>query len=365
MRLAFPADACCTRPVLPAVAGRTAVPYDDVVNIDQLVQRLSGFALFAQANQVELVEFARRLTTRRVGPGEVLMRQGEVDPWFLVVIEGSVSITRQGKTRQHDLGRCVPGSVLGELSMLTGNAHAATVTTVEEVVVAVGDGEAFDTMLHVTGVEDGLSAVTSKRLAESAAPVAVTTRHGLELLFRPLLRSDRDQYLAELDALAPESRRMRFFSAGRPSQRTIDYLININYLDHFAWGVTLADSGRGVATARYVRLADRSTAEVAFLVIDEYQGQGIGTLLLGALAAAAGNAGIETFTAEVLSENRGMRTVFDRAGAVWSRAGSGIVAASFPVSRAAQLLPETLRTELRRSSRGIVTGAGIAKHAHH
>ena len=333
------------------------------VDADQLVARLQDFELFAQADADALVGLAGRLAVQRVAAGQVLIRQGEVDPWFMIVVEGSVAIVRQGKNRQQDLGRCAPGSVLGELSMLTGNVHAATVTTIDEVVVAVGDADAFDAMLHLDGVEGGLSGVTSKRLAEVAAPVPVCTRDGLELLFRPLLRTDRDQYLAELDALAPESRRMRFFSAGRPSQRTIDYLVNINYLDHFAWGVTLADGGRGVATARYVRLADRAAAEVAFLVIDDYQGRGIGTLLLGALAAAASNAGIERFTAEVLSENRGMRNVFDRAGAVWSRAGSGIVAAEFPVANAAALLPDALASELRRSSRGIVTGAGIAKHA--
>lgn len=333
------------------------------VDAEPLVARLHSFPLFADADPADLACFADTLTIRRFHPGEVMMSQGAVDPWYMVIIDGDVAITRQGRINRHDLGRCAPGSVLGELSMLTGNVHAATVTAVDECEVAVGDAASFDLLLQLAGVEAGLSEVTSKRLAEIARPVEVTTRDGLKLHFRPLLRSDRTTYLAELDALAPESRRLRFFSAGRPSQRTIDYLVNINYLDHFAWGVALADGSRGVATARYVRERDRAAAEVAFLVIDEYQGRGIGTLLLGALAAAAGNAGIARFTAEVLSENRGMRAVFNKAGATWTRAGGGIVAAEFSVEAAAALLDDDLRGEFRRVSRGIVTGAGIAKHA--
>ena len=333
------------------------------MDADTLVARLHDYPLFAGADPGQLAPLASALQTRHYAGGEVLMRQGEVDPWFMVVVDGAVAITRQGRINLHDLGQCAPGSVIGELSMLTGNAHAATVTTAGECTVAVGDAAAFELLLRVPGVEAGLSEVTSKRLAEIARPVEVCLRDGTLLHFRPLLRSDRDTYLAELDALAPESRRLRFFSAGRPSQRTIDYLVNINYLDHFAWGVALADGSRGVATARYVRQRDRTAAEVAFLVIDEFHGRGIGTFLLGALAAAAGNAGISRFTAEVLSENRGMRAVFDKAGANWSRAGSGIVAAEFAVEAAAALLDDDLRGEFRRVSRGIVTGAGIAKHA--
>lgn len=328
-----------------------------------LAKRLASFELFAGAAPAELESFAAAVSVRVADAGEVLLVQGEADGWFLLVIDGEVAISRQGRVRRQSLGTCAPGAVIGELSMLTGNTHAATATAVGETTLAIGDADAFDALLAIGGVAEALTGVTSTRLAQIARPVDVTTRDGLALQFRPLLRSDRAALVAELDGLAPESRRLRFFSVGRPSQRMIDYLVNINYVDHFAWGVTLADGGRGIATARYVREETRDTAEVAFAVIDEFQGRGIGTLLLGALAAAAGNAGIATFRASVLSENVGMRTVFDRAGATWTRSGPGVIDASFPVADAALLVPDDLRAKFRRTSRGIVTGAGIAKHA--
>jgi GNAT superfamily N-acetyltransferase len=53
--------------------------------------------------------------------------------------------------------------------------------------------------------------------------------------------------------------------------------------------------------ARLVR--DGATAEIAVTVADDYQGRGIGTTLLGALAADARAAGITRFVATVCSDN--------------------------------------------------------------
>ena len=55
-------------------------------------------------------------------------------------------------------------------------------------------------------------------------------------------------------------------------------------------------------------------AEVAFVVGDEHQGRGIGTVLLEHLAAAARERGITRFVAETLADNRRMLGVFRDAG---------------------------------------------------
>ena len=55
-------------------------------------------------------------------------------------------------------------------------------------------------------------------------------------------------------------------------------------------------------------------AEVAFAVIDAYQGQGIGSMLLRHLAAMAQAAGVKELIAEVLPENAPMLKVFERSG---------------------------------------------------
>src|SRR4029453_4779013 len=80
----------------------------------------------------------------------------------------------------------------------------------------------------------------------------------------------------------------------------------------------LAGGGGGgrppiVGGARYIVVRPAS-AEMAFAVVDQYQAQGIGALLLRHLAAIARDAGIEELTAEVLADNASMLRVFEKSG---------------------------------------------------
>ena len=56
------------------------------------------------------------------------------------------------------------------------------------------------------------------------------------------------------------------------------------------------------------------TAEVAFVVRDDYQHRGIGTELLSYLTYLAKRHGLLGFTAEVLVENRPMLNLFEKMG---------------------------------------------------
>jgi GNAT superfamily N-acetyltransferase len=53
---------------------------------------------------------------------------------------------------------------------------------------------------------------------------------------------------------------------------------------------------------------------VAFVVADEWQGQGIGKFLLETLSRIAKRNGIHGFTAEVLADNKAMQAVFNHSG---------------------------------------------------
>ena len=57
-----------------------------------------------------------------------------------------------------------------------------------------------------------------------------------------------------------------------------------------------------------------SRAEIALEVGDSMQGQGLGTILIDHLAAAATEAGITVFEAEVMITNHRMRKVFRDTG---------------------------------------------------
>ena len=55
-------------------------------------------------------------------------------------------------------------------------------------------------------------------------------------------------------------------------------------------------------------------AEIAFVVVDAYQGKGIGAALMNHLAKLARDAGLKELIAEVLPENAGMLKVFNKFG---------------------------------------------------
>jgi ribosomal protein S18 acetylase RimI-like enzyme len=77
----------------------------------------------------------------------------------------------------------------------------------------------------------------------------------------------------------------------------------------------IEDDGRTVIVGggRYIFLQP-GQAEVAFAVVDKYQGQGVGLALMRHLAAIARAAGLRELTAEVLPDNTPMVKVFESSG---------------------------------------------------
>ena len=87
------------------------------------------------------------------------------------------------------------------------------------------------------------------------------------------------------------------------------------HVDHRARVALTAElGGRLVGIARYDRERSTDTAEVGFVISDQQQGRGIGTVLLEHLAAAAQERGISRFVAETMADNRPMLGVFRAAG---------------------------------------------------
>jgi GNAT superfamily N-acetyltransferase len=143
-----------------------------------------------------------------------------------------------------------------------------------------------------------------------ARTARVSLGDGGTIEVRPIVPGDKDDMLAGFDLLSPESRYLRFFATKeRLTERELRYLTEVDYHDHFAWVAhDVGDPGhQGVGVARYVRLpGDPTTAEPAAVVIDGYQGRGIGAILVRLLAESAVANGIRSFRAYVLSDNVGI-----------------------------------------------------------
>jgi acetyl coenzyme A synthetase (ADP forming)-like protein len=165
--------------------------------------------------------------------------------------------------------------------------------------------------------------------------VDVALRDGSTLHVRPVTVADRPAIEAFLHALSPESIGFRFFG-----QIDLDWVANwstdVDYADRYALVATTGGEERIVAHAAYIRTGgDR--AEVAFTVADAWQGQGIATIMLAHLAAAAEEHGIAVFVAEVLPNNHRMIGVFRDSGfAVALRPREGVITVELPTSRSEQ-----------------------------
>lgn len=151
---------------------------------------------------------------------------------------------------------------------------------------------------------------------------------GGRVLVRPLLYSDRNELAEGFEKLSDASRRSRFFNAPeRLSGKLLEYLTNLDYQNRFAWAArALDDPGTpGIGVARYIRDDhDPTVAEAAVTVIDEYQGRGVGSLLLRLLTEEAYRRGIRTFVGNVLWENDRLLDALRASGARISADEPGI-----------------------------------------
>jgi len=141
-------------------------------------------------------------------------------------------------------------------------------------------------------------------------------RDGRRIEIRALRPADRTDVVAAVDRMSVKSLYRRFFGLKRHfSEREINFFVNVDFANHVALVAVVRESGRPaiVGGGRYV-VVRPGTAEVAFTVVDKYQGQGIGTVLMRHLAALARNAGLKELIAEVLSENTPMLKVFAKSG---------------------------------------------------
>ena len=133
---------------------------------------------------------------------------------------------------------------------------------------------------------------------------------GERVLIRPIEPGDKERLVTGLRQLSEESIRKRFLAAKpRFSRSELRYLTEIDGVNHIALVAVLErDPDQLVAVARCVRLPDRhDTAEMAIVVGDPWQAQGLGRELAQRLADAARAVGIRRFAATMLGDNEPAR----------------------------------------------------------
>ncbi|MEM8705022.1 MAG: GNAT family N-acetyltransferase [Actinomycetota bacterium] len=158
------------------------------------------------------------------------------------------------------------------------------------------------------------------------AGMIVALRDDLRARIRPGRTGDGEAMRLAFERMSEESRYFRFFSpTPRMSPQTEAALTDVDDARQYAWGVFDADlpsevgdeSGLAIAAARlFVDPAEPDIAEATLAVVDDYQGRGVGGLLMELLISTAGILEIGTVRFDVLVDNRAMRGVLKKLGAV-------------------------------------------------
>jgi acetyltransferase len=132
---------------------------------------------------------------------------------------------------------------------------------------------------------------------------------GVELVMRPIRPEDADLELAFVEALSPQSRRMRFQSGLRTlTPAMLARFTQIDYDREMALVAMENDEGRmrEVGVARYIRLPDGESCEYAIAVADAWQGRGLGYALMLRLIEVARERGVHRMLGWVLTRNSSM-----------------------------------------------------------
>ncbi|MEP6942722.1 MAG: GNAT family N-acetyltransferase [Betaproteobacteria bacterium] len=143
-----------------------------------------------------------------------------------------------------------------------------------------------------------------------------TAKSGVPVTIRALRDDDREKVAAAVRGLDRESIYLRLFSyRSELTEAALDRIMRFDPAAEIVLLGTVRSHGdeRVIGSARYV-VTSTGVAEVAFVVEEDYHGQGIASRLLRHLARVARRQGVHTFEADVLTGNKGMQFVLARAG---------------------------------------------------
>lgn len=158
----------------------------------------------------------------------------------------------------------------------------------------------------------------------------VLLRDGRTAHIRPIGPDDAQLLVDFYARVSDESKYYRFFTPmPRLSERDVLRFTNVDHDRRVAFVLTVGENM--IAVGRYDAIDNRD-AEVAFLVEDDHQGRGIAQILLEHLAQAGRERGIQSFTAEVLPDNKRMIQTFRDAGyKITSGFEDGVVTLEFDI----------------------------------
>ncbi|WP_116951511.1 bifunctional acetate--CoA ligase family protein/GNAT family N-acetyltransferase [Jiangella endophytica] len=180
----------------------------------------------------------------------------------------------------------------------------------------------------------------------------VVLSDGATAHLRPITPADAERLVEFYARVSDRSKYYRFFAPyPKLTSRDVERFTNVDHRDRVALILLIGDAM--IAVGRYERLS-ATDAEVSFLVEDEHQGRGVGSVLLEHLAQAARERGVRRFVADILPANHKMITVFADAGyTVDNSYEDGVVHVEFEIAPTGSSLEVMAAREHRAEARSI------------
>ena len=104
-------------------------------------ERLRGVPILANLGDAELERMAELGRERRLGPGDLLFREGDRATAFHILLEGALETTRDVAGEQVLLLNHKPGGYLGAMALLTDTPYRGSTTATSDALVFELDGD--------------------------------------------------------------------------------------------------------------------------------------------------------------------------------------------------------------------------------
>jgi acyl-CoA hydrolase/RimJ/RimL family protein N-acetyltransferase len=212
----------------------------------------------------------------------------------------------------------------------TAYLHGRSLSERAVALIEVAHPELREALLAAASAQ-GLIGAADKLRSRAAYPVeeaqTVAIRDGRKLLVRPTRASDAAPMQRLFFQLRDDDVRTRFFRRLRSlTDEMALHLCSVGYEREMAFAAVVGEhaSERIVGSSCYYVDPATGYADVAYMVDPEWQGTGVGSVLQDRTIQYARAHGVRGFTADVLTENAAMLTVFRRSGLrLESRVDSG------------------------------------------
>lgn len=176
-----------------------------------------------------------------------------------------------------------------------------------------------------------------------ASSMSYHLKDGTEVTFRQIVPEDKGRMQAGFEMLSDESKYLRFFMPNKSlTEQDLSYLTEVDQVQHVAWGAlsNAFPDLPGLGTCRFIRVRpDDKEAEFAITILDDFQGQGLGTHFLALVYLLGYYHGLDTLVATVLQSNHRLIDRLKRLGGVVS-VSEGITSVNWPITNHLEQLPE-------------------------